>query len=224
MGAQVLGHQVRPLLMVLPLGILGSAVLCDLAALMSGERFFGQVGYFDVAAGLLVGLVALAGLLIDLVTAPPGSTTRRAVGIASGAVAAMVAAFGVVWSVRAERGLVGSGWLFALEVVALAVGITGVCYARRREAPPPPPAPVVVRRTVPLRDMAAWQAGRRYGAGVTPGRDWLRGAPLASATATSSSTVSSVVSSVVSPAGAHAARAAHAASSASLRESPSRPS
>src|SRR5262245_19753279 len=84
--ARILGEQLNPLLTVLPLGILGTALLCDLGALISGVHFFGRVAFWDMGAGLLVGLLALCGLLVDLVTAPPASFARRMVGVVTLAV------------------------------------------------------------------------------------------------------------------------------------------
>jgi uncharacterized membrane protein len=128
--ARILGQQLNPLLTILPLGILGSAVLCDLGALMSGVSFFGRVALWDLGAGLVVGLFALCGLLVDLITAPPGGSARRIVGTVTLAVGLMIVLFGIVWSVRADNGTAGSGALFLVELIALGSGIGGVWTAR----------------------------------------------------------------------------------------------
>jgi hypothetical protein len=128
------------MLTVLPLGIFGSVVLFDLGAIVSGVALFDQVAHWDMAAGLLVGLTVLTVLLVDLTTALSGTAAQRALGVVSSATAGMVILFGVVWWVREDDGLSGDVGLFLLELVALAVGGTGVWFARRLIASAPTPA------------------------------------------------------------------------------------
>jgi hypothetical protein len=119
----------------LPLGLLGSVVLFDLGALVSGVALFGQVAHWDMAAGLLVGLTVLTVLLVDLTTALSGTPTQRALGIVSSATAGMVILFAVVWWVRDDASFGGDAGTFLLELAALAVGGTGVWFARRLTGP-----------------------------------------------------------------------------------------
>jgi uncharacterized membrane protein len=156
--ARILGEQLNPLLTVLPLGILGTALLCDLGALMSGVHFFGRVALWDMGAGLVVGLLALCGLLVDLVTAPPASFARRIVGVVTLAVASMIVLFGIVWSVRMDTRATGTGPMFLVELIALGAGIAGVWMARGLVIghglhEPTPARAAALRRsyTVPLR-------------------------------------------------------------------------
>ena len=151
--ARILGQQLNPLLTILPLGILGSAVLCDLGALMSGVPFFGRVALWDLGAGLIVGPFALCGLLVDLMTAPPHGPARRIVGTVTVAVGAMIVLFGIVWSVRADNGATGSGALVLVELIALGTGIGGVWTARGLVNGEGLPERTPVRRsvTIPLR-------------------------------------------------------------------------
>jgi hypothetical protein len=125
------------MLSVLPLGLLGSVVLFDLGALVSGVALFDQVAHWDMAAGLLVGLTVLIVLLVDLTTALSGTAVQRALGIVSSATAGMVILFAVVWWVRDDARFGGDAGLFLLEVAALAVGGTGVWFARRLTGPGP---------------------------------------------------------------------------------------
>ncbi|HEX6870684.1 MAG TPA: DUF2231 domain-containing protein [Micromonosporaceae bacterium] len=127
---RVLGQPLNPLLTVLPLGILGSALLSDLGALISDTAFFARVAYWDMAAGVIAGIVTLSALLVDLITAPEESHARRVLGWVSGATAAMVVLDGCVWMVRSDHQGVGNGGLFLVELVALALGITGAWVAR----------------------------------------------------------------------------------------------
>jgi hypothetical protein len=125
------------MLSVLPLGLLGSVVLFDLGALVSGVAMFDRVAHWDMAAGLLVGLTVLTVLLVDLTTALSGTAAQRALGVVSSATAGMVILFAVVWWVRDDAGFGRDAGLFLLELAALAVGGTGVWFARRLTGPVP---------------------------------------------------------------------------------------
>ncbi len=142
--AKVLGQPLNPVLTMLPLGILSSAVFADLAALVSGVRLFGTLAHADMVPGLLAGVLALCALLVDLITATPGTMARQVLGVICVAFAAMVVAFTTVWSVRLDGR--ASGGLFAIEVLALAAGIAGAWLARGltvgRGLPRRAPAPV----------------------------------------------------------------------------------
>ena len=117
-------------LTVMPLGILGSAVLCDFGAQLSGFGLFGDAGFYNMAAGLIVSFVALLIVLVDLVTAASGSACRELVGTATGAMTAMIGVFALVWSVRTDGQRAGGPWFLLIEVGALAVGGVGVWFAQ----------------------------------------------------------------------------------------------
>lgn len=129
--AKVLGQPLNPLLTVLPLGILGSAVLVDLGALISGSHLFGRLAQADLAVGLLAGLVSLCAVLIDLITVPAGSVARQILSVVATLTGSMVATFTVLWSVRLDGDGTGSGGALLLELLALAAGILGAGLARR---------------------------------------------------------------------------------------------
>src|SRR5262245_6680851 len=115
--ASVLGQPVNPVLMLLPLGILVSATIADLGAMLSGLGLFATIARADMVAGLLTGVVALCALLVDLVTAPVGSLARAVLCVVCVAFGAMIGLFTVVWTMRAHTGGVRQGGVFVLEVV-----------------------------------------------------------------------------------------------------------
>ncbi len=127
--ARVLGQPVNPVLMLLPLGILSTATIADLGALLSGLRLFGAVAQADVIVGLVAGGFALCALLVDFVTAPARSVAREVLALASLCYGGMVAIFLTVCSVRAADGTVGNAGLFLLELVALAGGVAAARLA-----------------------------------------------------------------------------------------------
>src|SRR5215208_2846148 len=110
------------MLTVLPLGIIGSAVLVDMGALISGSHLFGRMGHADLTVGLLAGVVSLSAILIDLLTAPVGGAARQALSLVAGLTGGMIATFMVIWSVRVDGDRSPNGLVFLLEVLALAAG------------------------------------------------------------------------------------------------------
>ena len=128
--ARVLGQPLNPMLTVLPLGIIGSAVLVDMGALISGSHLFGRMGHADLTVGLLAGVVSLSAILIDLLRS--GRWCRRqALSLVAGLTGGMIATFMVIWSVRVDGDRSPNGLVFLLEVLALAAGVVGAWLVRR---------------------------------------------------------------------------------------------
>lgn len=106
----------------MPLGILGTAVWCDIGARISGYALFGIIGYYNLTAGLVFGFVALLIVFVELVTLPSRAANRELLGTSCAAMTAMIGIFALVWSVRADGPRAGNGWLLAAELLALAAG------------------------------------------------------------------------------------------------------
>jgi uncharacterized membrane protein len=124
-----LGQRLSPLT-VMPLGIFGSAVLCDIGAAVSGVQLFGVAGFYNMAAGLIVSFAALVIVLSDLVTVASGTSCREVVGLVSATMTATTGVFALVWSLRFEDHRAGGPWLLLVELGALAVGGVGVWFAQ----------------------------------------------------------------------------------------------
>ncbi|HET8681063.1 MAG TPA: DUF2231 domain-containing protein [Micromonosporaceae bacterium] len=122
---RVLGHPVHPMLVVFPLGLLVTAVVFDLVDLVGGGEVFGEVAYWNIAAGLVgAALAALFGWL-DWFNIPQGTRAKR-IGLLHGGGNLLVSlVFLVVWLVRqAEPAQAAGGGLFVVEV--LAIGLASV--------------------------------------------------------------------------------------------------
>jgi uncharacterized membrane protein len=119
--AKLLGHPIHPMLVVFPLGLLVAAVIFDFADLVGGSSTLGDVGFWNIAAGLVGGLLAATAGLVDLLAIPGGTRAKR-VGTIHGATnAGVVLVFAIVWFVRlAGNDRAAGGGLFVLELVALA--------------------------------------------------------------------------------------------------------
>jgi uncharacterized membrane protein len=119
---RALGHPVHPMLIVFPLGLFVMAVVFDLVWLITDNDIFGQVAYWDIAAGLVGAILAATTGLLDW-TAIPAATRAKRIGLLHGAANAVVAVlFLIVWLVRMDHTEhVAGGAMFTLEVIAIAI-------------------------------------------------------------------------------------------------------
>src|SRR4051812_44280050 len=74
---KLLGHPIHPMLIVLPLGLLGMAVVFDIIYLVGGDETFANVAFWDITAGILGGLAAALFGLIDWLAIPKDTRARR---------------------------------------------------------------------------------------------------------------------------------------------------
>jgi len=114
------------MLIVLPLGLFIGAVVFDAIALARGSASLGDVGFWNIAAAVIGGLVAAVFGLIDWLAIPKATRAKR-IGLyhASSNVLAILG-FIVVWWMRyGSTSRMPSGGQFALEVIALLFGATG---------------------------------------------------------------------------------------------------
>jgi uncharacterized membrane protein len=121
--AKLLGHPVHPMLIVLPLGLFIAAVVFDALYLWRGTLTFAAVGYWNIAGGILSGLLAAVFGLIDWLAIPSGSRAKRIGLLHGGSNVVVVLAFAVVWWLRSSSVDVRpSGGVFLIELGALVLG------------------------------------------------------------------------------------------------------
>ncbi|MER7168115.1 DUF2231 domain-containing protein [Micromonospora sp. NPDC000207] len=128
---RVHGQPIQPMLVTLPFGLFVSATVFDLATMVGGPAFLGEVGYWTCVAALVAAALATVAGMVDLWDTP-GDRTRRTAIVFNLVNAAMAGLFLLVCLVRAagpDRTV--SGVLFAVELVALAVGAVGVWLGSR---------------------------------------------------------------------------------------------
>lgn len=120
---KVLGHPIHPMLVVVPLGSFVAAVIVDVIGVVSANPTLSVVGFWNIAVGVVGGLVAAAFGLADWLNIP-GKTRAKRIGLMHGALnVAVTAAFALVWLARyGTADLVPSTTLLAAEVAALAGG------------------------------------------------------------------------------------------------------
>jgi uncharacterized membrane protein len=98
--AKLLGHPIHPMLIVLPLGLLAAAVVFDVVYLSSDNTLFANIAYWNIAVGILGGLLAAIFGLIDWLNIP-GGTRAKSVGLWHGVGnVVVVALFAVSWFIR----------------------------------------------------------------------------------------------------------------------------
>jgi uncharacterized membrane protein len=121
--AKFLGHPVHPMLIVLPLGLFIAAVVFDGLHLWRESATFAAVAYWNIAAGIVGGLLAAVFGLIDWLAIPAGTRAKRIGLLHGGSNVVVVLIFAVVWLMRGARpDTAPTTTLFLLEVVALALG------------------------------------------------------------------------------------------------------
>jgi uncharacterized membrane protein len=121
--AKLLGHPIHPMLIVLPLGLFIGAVVFDCLYLWRGSPAFATVAYWNIAGGIVGGLLAAVFGLIDWFAIPSGTRAKRIGLLHGGSNVVVVLIFAVVWVSRGnEPDAAPTTSLFLLEIVALALG------------------------------------------------------------------------------------------------------
>jgi uncharacterized membrane protein len=88
------------MVIVLPLGLLIMAVLFDILTLITGNEIFSAVAYYNIAAGVLGGLLAAVFGVIDWLAIPAG-TRAKSIGAVHGlGNVVVVVLFVVSWALR----------------------------------------------------------------------------------------------------------------------------
>lgn len=124
--AKLLGHPIHPMLIVLPLGLFIAAVVFDALYLWRELPGFAIAAYWNIAAGVVGGLLAAVFGLIDWVAIPAGTRAKR-IGLLHGASnVVVVVIFALVWLMRSNTiDAVPTTNVFLLEVAGLALGSVG---------------------------------------------------------------------------------------------------
>jgi uncharacterized membrane protein len=121
--AKLLGHPIHPMLIVLPLGLFIGAVVFDALYLWSGSPTFAAVAYWNIAGGIVGGLLAAVFGLVDWLAIPSGTRAKR-IGLLHGASNVLVVgAFALVWWLRSSSvDHLPTTTVFMLEIAALLLG------------------------------------------------------------------------------------------------------
>ncbi|SBT54072.1 DUF2231 domain-containing protein [Micromonospora narathiwatensis] len=119
---KVLGHPLHPMLVMFPVALLITAVIFDVVDAAGGPNYLAEAAYWNIAVGLIGGLLAAAAGSVDLFALPAGTRAKR-VGLTHAAAnLAVILLFAAVWVVRLNAdSRAAGGALIAIEVVAVAI-------------------------------------------------------------------------------------------------------
>ncbi len=120
---KLFGHPIHPMLIVFPLGLLIMSVIFDILHCITGNSTFSTVAYYDIAAGIIGGLLAAIFGFLDWLAIPQG-TRAKSVGATHGIGNVMVVLLFVVsWLIRnGNSGHQPDTWAFVMSVVAILIG------------------------------------------------------------------------------------------------------
>jgi uncharacterized membrane protein len=97
---KLFGHPIHPMLIVFPLGLLAIAVIFDIARLLTGNDLLAAVSFWNIAAGVIGGLLAAVFGLIDWLNVPQGTRAKQIGLMHGGGNVVVVVLFAISWLLR----------------------------------------------------------------------------------------------------------------------------
>lgn len=125
--ARVMGHAAHPVLIVFPLGLLATAVIFDIAHLITDWNGFAVSAGYLIATGLIGGLIAGLFGFIDWTGIPAGTRAKRIGAVHGIGNVLVLVLFGISWLLRtgADNWVPGA-WAMVFSFAGLALaGVTG---------------------------------------------------------------------------------------------------
>ncbi len=121
---KIFGHPIHPMLIVFPLGLLVISVIFDILHFATRNTVFSTAAYYDIAAGVIGGLIAALFGFIDWLAICSG-TRAKTIGAVHGiGNVILVGLFAASWFIRngAAPGHQPSTLAFALSVIGILLG------------------------------------------------------------------------------------------------------
>ncbi|HEX8295341.1 MAG TPA: DUF2231 domain-containing protein [Chthoniobacteraceae bacterium] len=98
--ARFLGHPIHPMLIVLPLGLLPAALVCDAVHFATKRGFWGEMAFWLIAGGIVGGAIAGVAGFIDWLAIPRETRAKR-IGALHGLInVGVLLVFSVSWWLR----------------------------------------------------------------------------------------------------------------------------
>jgi len=122
--AKILGHAIHPMLIVFPLGLFSAGVIFDAVYLFNNELTFANVAYWNIAGGIVGGLLAAVFGAWDWAHIPAG-TRAKSIGVLHGVGnVVIVALFAVSLLMRmGDPAHLPGAITMALEIVAVGLAL-----------------------------------------------------------------------------------------------------
>ncbi|GGK98695.1 DUF2231 domain-containing protein [Mangrovihabitans endophyticus] len=117
------------MLVMFPLGLFTLAVLFDLGNLLGGPALLGALGYWNIVAGLVGGLLAAIAVAIDVMFVA-GNTRAKRIGVIQGLVnMGVLTLFAVILILRMQhQDRSAGGGILAIELLSLSVAVFSSWY------------------------------------------------------------------------------------------------
>lgn len=124
---KLLGHSVHQMLVVVPLGLFVMAVLFDLADVVLDRVTWATTSYWNIAGGIVIGLIAAAFGAADWLAIPAGTRAKRIGAVHGVGNVFVVALFAIALTIRASQfGHDVTRFALVLELCAFLLGaVTG---------------------------------------------------------------------------------------------------
>jgi uncharacterized membrane protein len=123
--AKLFGHAIHPILIVFPLGLLGTAVIFDIVYLIWGSGLMAQVSFWMMTAGIIGGLLAAPFGFIDWM-AIPNDTRAKTIGAFHGITNVVVLLLFVgSWGMRSDLPERPEMLASILSIVGFVVALVG---------------------------------------------------------------------------------------------------
>ena len=122
--ARAFGHPIHPMLIVFPLGLLAISVIFDILYYITGNVGLATAAFWNIIAGIVLGLVAAVFGLWDWLAIPADTRAKRIGLLHGGGNVVVVALFFISWLLR--LGTVDhrpNGFGFALQVIAVILAL-----------------------------------------------------------------------------------------------------
>jgi uncharacterized membrane protein len=122
--AKLAGHAIHPMLITLPLGLLGTAVIFDIIQAFSDEPDLAVASFYMIAAGIIGGLLAAVFGLIDWLAIPAGTRAKRIGALHGIGNVVVVVLFAVSWLLRrGQDDYAPSGLALWLGIIAVLLAL-----------------------------------------------------------------------------------------------------
>ena len=136
---RIAGQPVHPVLVMFPLGLFTMAVLFDLGNVLGGPAILGSLAYWNIAAGLVGGVLVMLASAVDLALMR-GTRAKRLAVLQNLMTMGVLFMFAVIVMLRMQSPdrTAGAG-LLLIELIALVAAFVGAWYggelANRRTPP-----------------------------------------------------------------------------------------
>ena len=126
---RIAGQAVQPVLVMFPLGLFAMAVLFDIGDLLGAPDILGALAYWNIAAGLVGGVLVALASAIDLVATRNSVPAKRMGVLISLVNMGVLILFAVILMLRMRTpDRVAGGGLLVVELLSLAGAVFAAWY------------------------------------------------------------------------------------------------